>query len=143
MATYRAAPLQRTVTYLAALVVAILGVAVAFGPGAIPAEGILLIAGALIMLAAQATSRLVVTASGLSWRNWFRTTSLAWDQVQAVDICPARSLGQWWSPRIHTGGMPIRVNCVLGTRAYAEQVAAGIRAANPAQSAPQISSTPE
>jgi hypothetical protein len=138
VATYRSGPLQNVVVYLTAAALTVIALATIFSD---PAGGIVLMATAMTLVALQVSNRLVVSASGLSWRYGVRTTTLGWDQVRAVDVCPGQSFGGWWSPRIDTGSTLLRITCVLGTRAYAERVVAEIRAARPTQPDPEISSS--
>ncbi len=72
---------------------ALIGVSIAIHPGntghpgtapGYIAFGIIITALCIFIVTGQLTSRLVVTADGLTWRVWLRTRSLTWTDIQDV-----------------------------------------------------------
>jgi Bacterial PH domain len=99
-------------------------------PGTAPgyiAFGSILTTACIFMTVGQLMSRLIVTEHGLTWRNFLRTRSVAWTDVQEVLVVPANALGRYYSPSIKAAGRSIRINCVIGPRRYTEAVVAAIR----------------
>jgi hypothetical protein len=101
-------------------------------PGTAPgyiAFGVIITALCIFVVTRQLTSRLVVTAEGLTWRVWPRTRSIAWTDIQDVQVVPGS--GGWYSPGIKADGKLIRINAVTGSRRYSERIVTAIRDACP------------
>jgi hypothetical protein len=117
---------------------ALIGVGVALHPGntghpgtapGYIAFGIVVTALCVLVVTGQLTSRLVVTADGLTWRVMLRTRSIAWADVH--DVLVVASSGGWYSPGVKTDGKLIRIKAVIGSRRYAERIVTAIRDARP------------
>ncbi len=117
---------------------ALIGVSIALHPGntghpgtapGYIAFGIVVTALCIFAVAGQLTSRLVVTADGLTWRVWLRIRSIAWTDIQDVLVVPGS--GGWYSPGIKADGKLIRINAVTGSRRYSERIVTAIRDARP------------
>jgi Bacterial PH domain len=99
-------------------------------PGTAPgyiAFGSILVAAFAFMIVGQLTTRLIVTEHGLTWRNFLRTRSIAWSDIQDVLVVPAQALGRYYSPGIKADGRWMRINSVIGPRRYTETIVTAIR----------------
>jgi hypothetical protein len=117
---------------------ALIGVSIAIHPGntghpgtapGYIACGIIIAALCISIVTGQLTSRLVVTADGLTWRVWLRSRSIAWTDIQDVLVVPGS--GGWYSPGVKADGKLIRINAVTGSRRYTERIVTAIRDARP------------
>jgi hypothetical protein len=117
---------------------ALIGVSIAIHPGntghpgtapGYIAFGIVITALCICVVTSQLTSRLVVTAKGLSWRVMLRTRSIPWLDIQ--DVLVVSGSRGWHSPGVKTDGKLVRINAVIGSRRYTERIVTAIRAARP------------
>jgi hypothetical protein len=96
------------------------------------ASGAVIGAVGIYMGISQFRSRIVVTAQGLTSSYLLRRKTVPWVEIQDVVVVGGSSLRTTYSPGIKTGSGMVRLNGVIGSRPYVENIVAGIRASRPA-----------
>jgi hypothetical protein len=125
---------------LAPLILVATGLAIALNPGGAGdpgtapgyiISGVIVGAAGLFLAASQARSRVVVSEHGVRWSFLLRSRSVAWENIREIKIVGAASMGSWYSPALLTATGSVRINSVIGSRRYVEQIAASLEAARP------------
>jgi hypothetical protein len=146
MQTYRSPRWSRVTAVVLFSFLALIAVSIAIHPGNAAhsgtapgyiAFGTVLAAFCIFLMVCALAERLVLTEQGLTWRHMLRTRNIAWASIQDVLVVPAASAGHWFSPAVKADGRLIRINSVLGSRRYIENVVTAIREAR-AAAAPDI-----
>lgn len=136
MQTYRNPRWSLVIQVILSTLMALIGVSIAVHPGnaghpgtapGYIAFGSILAAAFIFMIVCQLTTRLIVTEHGLTWRNFLRTKSIAWSEIQDVRVVRASTLGRYYSPSIKADGRWLRINSVIGPHRYIETIVTGIR----------------
>jgi hypothetical protein len=134
--TYRNPRWSLVIHVVLSTFMALIGVSIAVDPGnaghpgtapGYIAFGSILAAAFVFLIFGQLTTRLIVTEHGLTWRNFLRTRSIAWSDIQDVLVVPAKALGRYYSPGIKADGRWMRINSVIGPRRYTETIVTAIR----------------
>jgi hypothetical protein len=137
MQTYRSPRWSRVTAVVLLSFMTLIAVSIAIQPnaahpGTAPgyiAFGTVLAAFCIFLMVCALAERIVLTEQGLTWRHMLRTRNVAWASIQDVLVVPAASAGHWYSPAVKADGRLIRINSVLGSRRYIENVVAAIREA--------------